>query len=120
MTPPEALYYILLGMFLGMTGQMIRVIIGVKKVQEKAVSEGREFKEAFDMKRLVISMLIGATAGVLGIVSLYWGEQEITREMALGLIAIGYSGTDFIEGLFRTKVQPMRKEKSTPSSTPQS
>jgi|GEM_PF-4179459 len=33
MTPSEALYYILLGMFLGMSGQMIRVVIGVKKVQ---------------------------------------------------------------------------------------
>ena len=119
MTPSEALYYILLGMFLGMIGQMIRVVIGVKKVQEKAVSENREFKEAFDMKRLVISMLIGATAGVLGIVSLYWGEQEVTKEMALGLIAIGYSGTDFIEGLFRTKIQSMRRE-STPSSIPRS
>ncbi len=120
MTPSEAFYYILLGMFLGMTGQMIRVIIGVKKVQEKAVSEGKEFKDAFDMKRLVISMLIGATAGVLGVVSLYWGEQEITKEMALGLIAIGYSGTDFIEGLFRTKIQSMRRKESTPSSTLQS
>jgi len=111
-TPSGAVYYILLGMLLGMTGQMIRVIIGIKKVQEKAVSEGREFKEAFDMKRLVISILIGATAGVLGVVSLHWGKQEITKEIALGLIAIGYSGTDFIEGLFRTKIQSMR---STPS-----
>jgi len=111
MMPSGAFYSLFLGMLLGMSGQMLRVVVGVKKAQEKAISEGREFKDAFDTKRLLVSILIGATAGVLGVVSLYWGEKEITREIALGLIAIGYSGTDFIEGLVRTKIQP----RSTPS-----
>lgn len=61
--------FILLGAILGSAGQSIRVVVGLKKSNDKAV-EGAKPKDWFDSKPLLIGMLIGAVAGILGAISL--------------------------------------------------
>ena len=99
--PWEALTYILLGITLGVIGQLIRVVVGIKKLYDQAIRDNVEFYELFKKDRFFfsigIAIVIGAVAGGLGIIQ-YTG-QGITREIILTLIAGGYAGTDFIEGL---------------------
>lgn len=96
--------YILLGAFLGVVGQSARVIVGLKKRSDEASLQGKEMKDWFDSKTLIISLIIGAFAGSLGAISLLDKEIIINKEYLLTLIAIGYAGTDFIEGFMKTRL----------------
>lgn len=102
----DALCYILLGAVLGAVGQSIRVIVGLKKKFDEASLEGKPVKDWFELRHLLVSLLIafviGSIAGVLGVLDLF--GKEITKETLVALIAIGYSGTDFIEGFMKTKI----------------
>lgn len=94
---------ILAGGLLGILGQGIRMAIGLKKLSDtnsgKADSEIKEISSA----RLIISLFIGFVAGALFL--LIKGVDDIgKREFIFSVIAAGYSGTDFIEGLFNTYI----------------
>jgi hypothetical protein len=101
---------ILLGAILGITGQGIRVIVGIKKENDKAEEEAKaagkkvvRLYESLNNKRLLISLLIGLVAGILSYLFLLpEGEHEFTitptKANVLAMIASGYAGTDFIEG----------------------
>ena len=54
-----------LGAILGATGQGIRVIVGLKKAAESAQATGSSLKQVFNGARLLVSLLIGAIAGML-------------------------------------------------------
>ena len=97
-----ALINVLLGMVLGMIGQGIRIVVGLKKAHDAKKSEN--FKEDMEMSRMLISLLIGAVAGGLAAVSLL-ETDEVTRQQMLSIVAIGYSGADFIEGFMRRKLR---------------
>lgn len=88
-------------MTLGVTGQLIRVFIGLKKDYDDANKEGKKFNEFFDKNQLLLSIgiaiAIGAIAGVLGIIQ--YSGQDITQNTLIAVIGVGYAGTDFIEGL---------------------
>jgi hypothetical protein len=88
-----------LGILLGLIGQALRVVVGIKKEIEQASAVGKPLKDSFDSVRLAISLMIGGVAGGLGAISLL--GTEINRELLLTLVAIGYSGADFIEGFMR-------------------
>jgi hypothetical protein len=92
--------YLLLGGILGAVGQIIRIVVGLKKKHDEALEMGSSFKELFDSSRLwtslLIAFIVGAIAGILGIINFL--GQEISKEFILTMIGIGYSGTDFIEG----------------------
>jgi hypothetical protein len=92
--------YIIVGAFLGAIGQSIRVIIGVKKENERIANRKKEMKDWLDLKRLLVSLIIGAIAGCLGAILLL--GAAVNKEFLLGLVAIGYAGTDFIEGIMRS------------------
>jgi hypothetical protein len=92
--------YIVVGAFLGAIGQSIRVIIGVKKENERIANKKKEMKDWLDLKRLLVSLIIGAIAGCLGAILLL--GTAVNKEFLLGLVAIGYAGTDFIEGIMRS------------------
>lgn len=100
-----ALAYLLLGGFLGAVGQAARVIVGIKKRLDEAKKPRKKWGDWFDARRLTISLLlaiiVGAVAGVLGVMN-YMGT-DVTKETMIALIAIGYSGTDFIEGFMIRK-----------------
>lgn len=91
-----AILYVVLGVILGAVGQGARAIIGIKKAADAAGRE-KKFEEWFELKRLLFSLIIGAIAGCLAAIVLLGGP--VNREFLLGLVAAGYAGTDFIEGL---------------------
>jgi len=93
---------------LGLIGQGIRVIIGLKKLREESVAEDGQnakarFEDLFDVRQLLLSLFIGFVAGCLA--SLARDDEKITKEVQLAIIAAGYAGTDFIEGVFK-KILP--------------
>lgn len=97
-----ALTYVVLGSFLGAVGQGARAIIGIKKEFETASLSQKEWKDWFDLKELMLSLMIGAIAGSFGAVLLL--GSAIDREFLLTLIAAGYAGADFIEGFMKARV----------------
>jgi putative chitinase len=84
--------------FMGMIGQFCRVIVGLKKRNDTP----EPIREELSIARLFITLGIGAVAGVLAALSI--GLEKLMaltgadNTLLLGLLAAGYSGTDFIEG----------------------
>jgi len=101
------LSYLLLGGLLGVVGQGIRVVVGLKKKYDESLRLNKDLKEIFDARQLwisiLISFLIGTVAGILGVIN--YIDQAITKEFLFTIIGIGYAGTDFIEGFIKKKYQ---------------
>lgn len=98
----------LTGGLLGVVGQLIRFLVGYKKLNDEALKEGKSVSDLFQTRRFVISLIIGFVAGIIGIVSLSEFKESIfsekVKETTLTLIGIGYAGTDFIEGFIRKSI----------------
>jgi len=94
---------LLLGGLLGLIGQSIRVIVGLKKTYDFSQQQNSTFKDTFDGTQLLISLLIGFIAGALGtLVQLNFKDDLVwTKDLAVEMIAIGYAGADFIEGFMK-------------------
>jgi hypothetical protein len=89
-----------IGALFGALGQAIRVIPGLKKAADVAAEKGQSMAAGFEGNRLLVSLLIGAIAGVLGAISLgvpVGQDQGIESAKIVALLGIGYSGADFIE-----------------------
>jgi hypothetical protein len=104
---------LVLGGILGMIGQGIRVVVGLKKLNDQALEANQTFSEIFQGSVLAISLLIGFIAGALAMigVSEIFVETKPSKELILTLIAAGYAGTDFIEGFIK-KYLPVSARKS--------
>ncbi len=94
----------LFGALFGALGQGIRVIVGMKKINDAALRSGQTFADVFSPGTLVVSLLIGAIAGVLGTLTAKIDLQALTRDNVVLLIGIGYAGADFIEGFVRKEL----------------
>jgi hypothetical protein len=90
-----ALNYLILGALLGAAGQGARVIVGLKKLHDT-----QKFSSDFSWVQLIISLVIGAVAGILAVVMLM--GQPVDKKFLLGLVAVGYAGADFLEGFMQT------------------
>ncbi|NOT09670.1 MAG: hypothetical protein HOP28_15870 [Gemmatimonadales bacterium] len=91
---------ILFGGMLGAIGQAIRVIVGLKKLNDQSDASGKSFKELIVPSVMVTSLLIGFVAGTLAAISLGLVlGADYDKKTVLALIAAGYSGADFIEGI---------------------
>jgi putative chitinase len=105
MDSQHLLFGILLGGLLGFSGQVIRVVVGMKKMYDKTrdtTTPSAPEQKSFETQRLVISLIIGFVAGVLAALALNIKDvPNVTKEMASGIIAAGYAGADFIEGFMR-------------------
>lgn len=97
---------LLLGGLLGMCGQGIRVIAGLKKGYDKAAANGLNFKDHFDPRSLMVSLFIGFTAGVLAVLALMnkINPNNLQSETVMALLGAGYGGADFIEA-FMSRTQ---------------
>lgn len=104
MTAHDWIMQFLFGALFGALGQGIRAIVGLKKVNDSAVRKGQSFGEVFSPGTLVVSLVIGAIAGVLGTLTANVNLQALTRENVVLLIGIGYAGADFIEGFVRKEL----------------
>jgi hypothetical protein len=103
MTLTQWLSLILLGGILGALGQAIRVIVGIKKLNDQAAAmEGKALEDLLSNSRLILSMFIGFTAGAL---AAFFSTDtpidlsNIKQMQILPFMAAGYAGADFIEGL---------------------
>lgn len=82
---------------LGMFGQLLRSVIGLYKLVQ---SPDKPFKDFFEWRRFLISLLLGA---VIGTVSSFLYKCPLSGTDMLGVIAASYAGTDWIEGLLTRK-----------------
>lgn len=101
--PGELLQIILLSAILGMCGQVIRVIAGLRKMKENAPTD--DAKKITNILAdgsgaiafsLFIAIVVGGVAGVL--VALSSNTFVLDNSTIIALIGAGYAGTDFIEG----------------------
>jgi hypothetical protein len=94
---------LLLAAFLGIVGQLIRIVAGLKKESDRAKAANQPFGERFSAPQLWISLgislAVGAIAGVLS--ALQATDIQSSKGAMLALIGAGYSGTDFIEAFMK-------------------
>ncbi len=105
----DLLLLLAIGAIAGAFGQGLRAIVGIKKASDEAAARGKSLSEGgLDVGRLIFSLFVGAIAGGIGIFTITGFKPEaaeaITPEVFFGVIGIGYAGTDFIEGFFRTQL----------------
>lgn len=100
-----------LGMLCGATGQAVRVIAGLKKLSDETGGMSG-MRAAVVPSQLVISLLIGATAGALAAISLpSVSSGQVDTQAITTLLGAGYAGADFIEA-FMKKAQPRTQVQS--------
>lgn len=98
---------LVLGGILGMIGQGLRVIVGLKKLYDALADTGEELSGTrFDSRRLWLSLFIGFVAGSFGMILKIDYESVSTmimnKEFMISIVAIGYMGVDFIEGVMKS------------------
>jgi hypothetical protein len=100
----EYLSALILGGILGMVGQGMRVIVGLKKIYESLGADDA-LGSKMDWSRLSVSLVIGFIAGAFGMILKIDYEavstMVMTKDFMLSIIAIGYMGVDFIEGMMK-------------------
>lgn len=90
----DFLYLTCFGGLFGFFGQLIRILVGLKKRQ-------LSYSGFLDTQRLIITSLLGFLIGAIALILLHQDMDEpIGKSMIITLISIGYAGVDFIEGLF--------------------
>ena len=117
----EIINNIIAGGLLGTLGQGVRIAVGLKKFNETNATLTAQGKapEKFDPGRLIISSFIGFVAGAIGMLvkgASLGKDGQYDTEAIVTIIAIGYSGADFIEGVFNTYIN--RFKPNDPLATP--
>ncbi len=115
MTAVDWLYVAAFGSVFGVAGQMVRVALGLRKLnQEKATDTNVEFS----VNTLVLSLIYGALAGLTALIGManglgadsveaFTAATEITPAQTLSVMAAGYAGADVIEGFVKNKLKPL-------------
>lgn len=98
-----------LGGLLGAIGQGLRVIAGLKKMNDDAQAADASSEDLFSAARLATSLMIGFVAGVattlsLGPAKLMNVDPSGSAQILLGVIVAGYVGSDVIEAFTRNLV----------------
>jgi hypothetical protein len=121
MTPETIIVHVVAGGLLGMLGQGVRVIPGMKKAHDEAAAQNKALKDVFELNRMLISFLIGFIAGALALLTASSSTANYTLDNAglTAIVAAGYAGTDFIEA-FMKKYLPASAQQgaATPQSLP--
>ena len=84
----------------GLVGGLVRAAVGILKWQVRAPVKkgGMKFSSAYLTASLLLAGIMGMVAGVY-----------IINDPRFSFLA-GYTGTDFIEGLYKAKFQTRKKE----------
>jgi hypothetical protein len=102
MTSELLLTNIGIGGLLGITGQLLRAVAGLKKHSMTTTTPKEQTDcQQFSWTRFGVSMILGGVAGVLAVLMLWDDSDPFTKKAALGIIAAGYSGSDFLEGVIK-------------------
>lgn len=108
---------IVAGGLLGTLGQGIRMAIGLKKLSDVNANKLSEEKEEINGTRLLVSLFIGFVAGAMFL--LIKGVEDIGKqEFIFSIVAAGYSGSDFIEGLFNNYVAKIGTNNTSATNRP--
>lgn len=91
---------------LGLFGQALRALVGMKKQADESAKSGRGAFADFDIGRLVLSLVLGAAAGAAAWMGLHFLVSPEAADLGKGaavfaVIFAGYSGADFIEGFVK-------------------
>lgn len=112
--------FIALGLLGGAMGQIIRQIGSVKKLMDQYPNE--PIKNHFDGTRFFINVCLGASAGVLGALTLMpeSGKMSTTDfvKTFTSLIGFGYAGADFVESFMHKSYGSNSPTSITPSQQP--
>jgi hypothetical protein len=106
------------GGLLGMTGQGVRAVAGLKKMSDDAQNQGVAPRDMFSASWFFISLAIGFIAGVIATLTL--GVSKLTTfqsdnlQLLLGIAAAGYTGADFVEA-FSSRISTGLLPKSAPA-----
>jgi hypothetical protein len=91
---------VLLGGLMGIIGQGVRTIVGMKKLADQADAQATGQYDLFLAPRLFVSLFIGFIAGAAAaLLTLNVDDLKLSATVLMGLAAAGYTGTDFIEGI---------------------
>ena len=106
MSTAENLLQLLTGGLLGVTGQGLRVTVGIKKLNDQAQQANRNTKDMIVTSQLLISLLIGFLAGILATLSIatFGDGTPLNKQTMFSLLGAGYAGTDFIEAFMKKNV----------------
>lgn len=121
MTINDIIQSVIAGGLLGMLGQGIRIAVGLKKFNDNntaQVAQGNT-PEEFKPGRMVISIFIGFVAGAIGMIvkgASLSTNGDYSTESIITIIAVGYSGADFIEGVFSTYMSKLSPQKQEPNT----
>lgn len=107
-----------LGGAMGMLGQGIRAIVGIKKLNDAASGTTATTGDMIQPSRVLISFGIGFIAGALAAVSLVTDLAHISAQQIFMLMAAGYSGADFVEGFMSRETVAVTIATTPPAYTP--
>jgi hypothetical protein len=90
---------ILSGGLLGVLGQGLRAVAGIKKANDAAHASGCSFSDVFEPQKLLVSLFIGFLAGAFALLGVGMAGQPTALDSHLitTVVAAGYAGTDFID-----------------------
>jgi putative chitinase len=114
----NALLALIVAGLLGMVGQGVRAVAGIKKMGDDAQAKGVSPSAIFSPGWFLVSLVIGFIAGIIAGLSL--GLSRLLKtpddlQLLLGIAAAGYAGTDFIEA-FSSRFSGGLIPKNVPSS----
>jgi hypothetical protein len=89
-------------MLFGLFGQALRVIIGLYKLH---MNPEVVIKEAFNWKRLIISLIMG---GAVGLLCVFIFADPLTKTDAMSILAFGYAGVDGVEGFMNRRASSIQ------------
>jgi hypothetical protein len=102
----EWLQVLALGGLVGAIGQGVRVIVGLKKLNDAASAQSTSgppvsVSDLIAADRLAVSLAIGFIAGAIAAATTLKPHElsAISGTTVSGLAAAGYAGADFIEGI---------------------
>jgi putative chitinase len=118
MSAGQVLQALVISAIMGMIGQGIRAVVGLKSAATLAAQSGSQQSE-FDAAYFFLSLMIGAVAGIIAGFGL--GLKVLLDTLAsdqkvlLALAASGYAGADFIENAMTTFLPSTGGSTKTPT-----
>jgi len=94
----------LIGGIAGALGQVIRMMVGLKKVREEALAKNLPANALIQTSQIFFSLAVGFTAGALAAITVTESAEAVTIQELFGFAGAGYAGADFIEGLMHRVV----------------
>lgn len=106
------------GAMFGLIEQLIRTIMGLRKLHRIVGDTAADFSSSLNILQLVISLFLGALAGVMASVSMlgvpgntdiiaYQKGGNISAAFIIAIVAAGYAGGDFLEGIMKKQDTPL-------------